>query len=229
MITTDPSPVAQHRSPPVESAKQRLAARSKDPAVLAEVYREDINIAIWQRQLSDELLHAVDRLVKSNPALMASMTVSPRSALASISEALGSTQQCVVSRNIVELVEMFCSLFGLKRAGLRLGVLDSAMCPKFHVDRVPCRLVTTYLGGGTEWLNHASVDRSKLGTGSRGKSDLESGLIESPSDIRQLSGGDVALLKGELWEGNEDAGLVHRSPAVADGDLRLLLTLDVSD
>ncbi len=228
MITTDSSTVDQHRSTPVERAKRRFAARGNNPAILADVYRNAINIAIWQRRLSGELLHAVERLVKSNPALMASMTVSPRSALASISDALGSTQQCVVSRNIVELVEMFCTLFGLKRAGLRLGVLDSAMCPKFHVDRVPCRLVTTYLGGGTEWLLHESVDRSKLGTGSRGKSDFESGLIESPNDIQQLGSGDVALLKGELWEGNEDAGLVHRSPTVEAGDLRLLLTLDVS-
>ena len=88
--------------------------------------------------------------------------------------------------------------------------------------------MTTYLGPGSEWLHHDAVDRSKLGLGSRGKSDLESGLIRTPQDIQQLNRGDVALLKGELWEGNEDAGLVHRSPGVAKGDLRLLVTLDVS-
>ena len=228
MITTEQTPVAQHGTSPAGLAKQRFAARAKDPAVLADVYREDINIAIWQRELSDELLQAVERLVTSNPTLMASMTVSPKSAVSGISDALDSDQQCIVSKNIAELVEMFCCLLGVERAGLRLGVLESAMCPKFHVDRVPCRLVTTYLGGGTEWLNHNAVDRSKLGTGSRGLPDHESGLYETPNDIRQLGSGDVALLKGELWEGNEDAGLVHRSPGVADGELRLLLTLDVS-
>ncbi|WP_428354217.1 DUF1826 domain-containing protein [Methyloprofundus sp.] len=35
-----------------------------------------------------------------------------------------------------------------------------------------------------------------------------------------------ALLKGERWEGNENAGLVHRSPAINEGERRLLLTLD---
>ena len=35
-------------------------------------------------------------------------------------------------------------------------------------------------------------------------------------------------LKGELWEGNETAGLVHRSPALAKDERRLLLTLDFS-
>lgn len=56
------------------------------------------------------------------------------------------------------MVDMFCCLFELKRAGLRLTVLDRAMCPRFHVDRVPCRLVTTYLGAATEWLPHTVAD-----------------------------------------------------------------------
>jgi G3E family GTPase len=67
-----------------------------------------------------------------------------------------------------------------------------------------------------------------FGAGSNGKSDLLSGLIRSASDIEQLACGDVALLKGERWEGNANAGLVHRSPAVTAGTRRLLLTLDFS-
>jgi len=108
-------------------------------------------------------------------------------------------------------------------------VLDKAMCPKFHVDRVPCRLLTTFQGIATEWLPHNKVNRDKLGPGSQGKADSESGLYTSPEDIQQLQAGHVALLKGELWEGNENAGLVHRSPAVPNGERRLLLTLDFMD
>ncbi|GAL13442.1 hypothetical protein JCM19233_4444 [Vibrio astriarenae] len=37
------------------------------------------------------------------------------------------------------------------------------------------------------------------------------------------------LLKGESWYNNENMGLVHRSPAVPDGECRLLLTMDFSD
>ena len=47
-----------------------------------------------------------------------------------------------------------------------------------------------------------------------------------PSRIEQVNTGDVALLKGEKWQGNEGAGLIHRSPALADGERRLILTLD---
>lgn len=59
-----------------------------------------------------------------------------------------------------------------------------------------------------------------------GKPDSQSGLYKNQHDIQQLSCGDVALLKGELWEGNQNAGLVHRSPSVDQGQNRLLLTLD---
>ncbi len=220
--------MAQQGTEPADPPRLRFASQSNTPAVLADIYRENINIAIWQRELSDELRNAAAQFASANPSFVSSMTVSPESALSSVSQALGTDDQGELSKSIAELVEMFCDLLGVERAGLRFGVLDSAMCPRFHVDRVPCRLVTTYGGPGTEWLQHQAVDRSKLGMGSLGLSDLESGLFKSPQEIEQLNCGDVALLKGELWEGNEDAGLVHRSPSVASGDLRLLLSLDVS-
>ncbi len=157
------------------------------------------------------------------------MTVSPDSAHARFSEATGGTAPAELVDDVAELVDMFCYLFGLRRAGLRLATLNRAMCPRFHVDRVLCRLVTTYHGVATEWLPHEAVDRSKLGLGSNGQSDLDSGLFTNQDDIRRLTCGDVALLKGELWAGNENAGLVHRSPAVPAGENRLLLTVDVSD
>lgn len=41
--------------------------------------------------------------------------------------------------------------------------------------------------------------------------------------------GEVALMKGERWQGNEGRGLVHRSPALSAGQRRLILTLDWLD
>jgi len=213
---------------PFDRRKKRFDSRGSEPAILADVFREDVNIVVWERQLSAGIGNFVDSLLTSNDKLEASMTVTPESALASISEALGTGSSSELGEDIAELVDMFCCLLGLKRAGLRLATLNRAMCPRFHVDRVPCRLVTTYQGVATEWLPHQSVDRSKLGPGWNGRSDFESGLYQQQSEVQQLDRGHVALLKGELWEGNEDAGLVHRSPAVPAGESRLLLTLDVN-
>ena len=208
--------------------KIRRAAQGDEPGVLTDIYLEQSNMVIWKRELSETLKNSVDAFIKSNPNFQASMTVTPQTVLSSLSESLGDSAQLELRENVAQLVEMFCYLFELKRAGLRLTVLNRAMCPKFHIDRIPCRLVTTYQGIATEWLPHQAVDRQKLGLGSNGKLDSESGLYKAANDIQQLNCGEVALLKGELWEGNENAGLVHRSPALPTGESRLLLTLDFS-
>jgi len=53
-------------------------------------------------------------------------------------------------------------------------------------------------------------------------------VYQNLTDICELNTGDVALLKGERWEGNENAGLVHRSPAINEGERRLLLAMYLS-
>jgi hypothetical protein len=50
--------------------------------------------------------------------------------------------------------------------------------------------------------------------------------VSDNSLIGQIASGDVALLKGEKWHGNEGFGLIHRSPQLAAGERRLILTLD---
>ena len=121
---------------------------------------------------------------------------------------------------------MFACLFDQDAIGLRLRVIDTPMCPRFHVDQVPCRLITTYAGPATEWVPNEFADRNKLGAGNNGLSDEASGLLMQPNPIKSLQTGDVALLKGGGWKGNEDKGLVHRSPNNSDGQKSLLLTLD---
>ncbi len=227
MISLDAAPTPPQVRSGVEPMKMRLASRGSAPAVFADVFQEDINMAIWERTLSEELRQAVDGVITSGIPVSSAMTLAPHNAVEAISEALRTDPSCLVSQDIARLIGMFCMLLGIPRAGLRLRVLDGPMCPKFHVDRVPCRLLTSYHGVGTQWIPHAAVDRSKLGPGGR-RPDGQAGLIMDGSEPEQLCSGHVALMKGELWEGNEHAGLVHRSPDVPDGEVRLLLTLDVS-
>lgn len=209
--------------------KIRKASIGNEPVTLTDIYEEENNIVIWQRDLSASLKNTVSQFLSVNPDFKTSMTVSPDSVYGSLTEAFKSEDHAQLTENIAELVDMFCCLFELSRAGLRLTALNKAMCPKFHVDRVPCRLISTYQGIATQWLAHDCVDRTKLGHGSNGLADNESGLYQKQSDIEHLDCGDVALLKGEHWFNNEGAGLVHRSPDVSDGQCRLLLTLDFAD
>ena len=205
----------------------RQAIQSDSAGVLADIYQDDINLAIWQRNLSPEISDAAKHLLASDHTFRISTSVTPDDTYEALYDTLGSnTAAELISRDIEEVVGMFCCLFELEQVGLRLTTLDKAMCPKFHVDRVPCRLITTYGGTATEWLQHSVADRSKLGMGAEGKKDHESGIYSDESDIQQLSEGDVALLKGESWIGNEGGGLVHRSPQVDSDSKRLVMTLD---
>ena len=209
----------------------RSAAKDSNANVLPHIYDQNTNIVIWQRDLEQALTNAVNTLISTNAIKLLELAVSPDDAFDKLVTALkpddnNRDEIDALCKDIALLVEMFCCLFDLKRAGLRLKIVDKPMCPRFHVDKIPCRLVTTYQGIATQWLNHSDVDRSKLGTGNLGKPDEESGLFKSLNNINQLNQGDVALLKGEYWDENEGAGLVHRSPPVAANEQRLLLTLD---
>lgn len=203
------------------------ASQGNNPDVLTDIYNPLLNMAVWRRQLLPELAQATRQIVTSNKSLQIVCSVTPTNALAILQKELsGFDGGDVLSADIQQLVDMFCCLFEQTRVGLRLVTLERAMCPRFHVDKIPCRLVTTYEGVGTQWLEHQCVDRTKLGTGNNGLTDENSGLYSHSKDIQQLNSGDVALLKGENWEDNEGAGLVHRSPSHIDQNNRLLLTLD---
>ncbi|MEZ8822972.1 DUF1826 domain-containing protein [Vibrio amylolyticus] len=196
------------------------------PTVLSDIYKDDINIAIWQRSFGKDLTDAVSQFLINNRSFEKALSLSPDNAFTKIESATDGSAPKALIENIAELVDMFCYLFELKEAGVRLATLNNAMCPRFHVDHVPCRLVTTYHGSATQWIENHKVNRSKLGHGSLGQADAISGLYPQESDIQQLTCGDVALLKGERWSGNENLGLVHRSPSDLSGETRLLLTLD---
>ena len=202
-------------------------AESDHPSVLSDIYQDLYNIAIWERDLPSGLQLDVRQLLEANKALQISLTVTPQDCLSQLSDALedyANTQALIT--DMAQLVELFCNLFELKQADLKLTALDQVMCPRFHHDNVPCRLVTTYLGCSTQWLPHHVVDRSKLGRGNNGLPDERSGIYRDAGDIRQLTNGDVALLKGALWEGSKYTSLVHRSPTPKPGESRLLFTLD---
>ncbi len=120
--------------------------------------------------------------------------------------------------DVAWLAQAYGCLLGARRIGLRLRVLDRTMCPRFHVDDVPLRLVTTHAGVGSQWLAEGAMCRSGLGD-----SAAEPG---HDAAVQQLGCGHVALFKGEKWLGNEGNGLVHRSPPMEGAERRLLLTMD---
>ncbi|MEZ7206173.1 MULTISPECIES: DUF1826 domain-containing protein [Pseudoalteromonas] len=190
--------------------------QSEHATVLTKIYEPKINIVIWQHALSPALKAEFGRYLEAAKELELALQIATSNITCEVSEPLKRLNfSDAMVAHIIEIVDMFSCLFELRVVGFRLKMLKTAMCPKFHVDKVPVRLVTTLAGAGSEWLRnqHVSRDDNKL-------------TLASEADAIQLACGDVALLKGERWEGNEGRGLVHRSPAVVIGEKRLLLTLD---
>ncbi|MFT6431132.1 MAG: hypothetical protein ACJAXR_000130 [Halopseudomonas sp.] len=202
--------------------------QTKDVTILADILRDDVNLAVWQRSLEGSVQHFARLLLDQGHQLAETLTIEavqdesvpqavilPPLALA----AAGLEGYAEFIDDVTYLVNAFVCLFNVRLVGLRLRTLDIGMCPRWHVDRVPVRLITSYAGPGSQWLNEHQLPRQYLGGP---PIDLQPLNVEPQS----LQAGQVALLKGERWQGNEGRGLVHRSPPLVAGERRLLLTLD---
>jgi Protein of unknown function (DUF1826) len=123
----------------------------------------------------------------------------------------------IFEADLTRLAGTLCLLFGCRQAKIRIEVTTQTTCPRFHVDNVAARLLCTYRGPGTEYLEGRCADRSRLGPGNGGMSDEASGLIRDAQGIHHIPAFSVAILKGERWPGNASRGAIHRSPAVPAG------------
>ena len=223
ILSSNQNPLVQPSAP---SAVTRIY-ECDEPVGLSAIYESDVNMAVWRRKFDPCLMQALARLAVTPRLCPVNAIVSVNSVNVLLQSHLPEdTGKQDVIDDITYLVDLYSCLFDLSHVGMRLTRLDRQMCPRFHVDAVPCRLVTTYAGSATEWLPNQSVKRDKLGRGSNGLPDHASGIYQYPSDIQRLKTGDVALLKGEKWIGNEGAGLVHRSPDPGPAQTRIILTLD---
>jgi hypothetical protein len=212
-----------------ETPRARTAVISGDFADLARIYQPDVNLCLIRREPEPAIGRFVGQLLNQGAQIESSQALSFEhfdfsSLLPEYRELEGHDSWW---RDIARLTAAFCDLFETGSVGLRLRTLNQAMCPRFHVDFVPCRLVCTYGGRGTEWLADDEVDRSKLGlAGSKGLPDEDSGLILG--SVRAMPAYAVALMKGATWEGRDYPGAVHRSPRPSlEQPRRLLLTLDL--
>jgi len=107
-------------------------------------------------------------------------------------------------QELAQRVAQFAALFRLDRLHMRLEVIETDACRKFHMDYVTARLLMPLSGPGTQWI------------------EADHG---SDAPIHQLGAGDVAIFKGRKLV--DEPAILHRSPPVAGaGQTRLLFVLD---
>lgn len=127
--------------------------------------------------------------------------------------------------DIAACIALLGSELGYERVRAKLEVLGGTPCPRWHADHVGVRLLVTYAGPGTWYVENRHVQRRWLW---RGEGGVAVGPVDEAAGV-QAGACDLLLLKGHGWPGNYGLGAVHKSPDVGPGGRdgpRLLLTVD---
>lgn len=191
-------------------------AAGPDASTLAAIRRPAITMSVWKRRLGQELTGAT-RAVLSNEFQLLRLTLEPGDVEPMVFDTLAAavmgSAAAAIAADVANLAYRFSDVMEQERLDIRLERITGNACKKFHADYVTARLITSYEGRATEWLDQDSAVR------------LANGVCPSDLPIRRLQAGDVALLKGRLWA--DDQAIVHRSPPIAGtGEERLLLVIN---
>lgn len=191
------------------AALDAAVARGADAAVLRRILAAEVALALWSpapdpqlaRALAGLPLAAIDDvdLVLDVEVGAASFAGTLRVAGYPASAAMALSEDCLA------LAACFAEITGRRRLALRLQVVETDACRKFHADYVAWRLLKTYVGPATQWIR-----------------------ADAPDTINAMATGDVGIFKGRLLHAMPR--VLHRSPPiVATGECRLMLVLDTED
>jgi hypothetical protein len=182
------------------------------PTALQRIAAPDKALAVWQRSLDGDVVAQLGHLVldEVDDLLFTSEIDALEAALIKAMESGGYPDMPALRRDIAMLAGHHAAVTDDRKVRIRLEVVETDACRKFHTDYVKVRSITTYLGQGTQWIEAASAEIS--------------GTFGGP-DIHQLKPGDVGMFKGRLWQ--EVPTILHRSPPIgASGEQRLVLVID---
>eukprot|EP00752_Nemacystus_decipiens_P016173 g14466.t1 len=206
----------QEFSPPDQAEEAQFLENSRQRRNWRTAERVDSFALMPQRQLADEAPEAV-RWLTADIKRVASLFAREASALsvAGISS-LGDGKVGAVEGG---------------RAGVtvKLELLNKGKCPRFHLDKVPIRLICTYVGPSTVWLD--GYDRHEMER-NRSPPPACNLKISGGRETRHARPGDVLIFRGQPEGGpTKDGafGVAHRSPDTVKGQRRLVLTMDVGD
>jgi hypothetical protein len=188
-----------------------------DPAILEGIRDPGVAAAIWRRPRDPDFAAWIDALPPGRLPRLRALTT-PDNVARVVHAACDSAatpegpQRDRLASDAATLALILSRIADQPLIEVRMEVVDSDKCRKFHVDRVRCRMLCTYRGAGTQY------------------GAARPGPDREPIEIHQLDAGDAALFRGALWPGVEFPGVLHRSPPLAEtGETRLLLVVDPVD
>lgn len=195
---------------------------------VARILRPELNVCVWRRELAPTLeawLHRLARDLVHDVVINASFD---HGSILSLFSGLPEGEESRASTaDVTRLAALFSRLTGSASFQASLATVETNKCRKFHTDYKRLRLVCTYAGPGTEWVDDRDVDRDALGHEESCFDTANARIVPHGRNIQRARPGDVVLLKGELFPGNAGRGAVHRSPPIeGTGERRIVLTLD---
>mgnify|MGYP001796500454 CR=1 FL=1 len=185
---------------------------TQTPEGLSAIHHPGCAAAIWDRAPLPSFQHWLDTI---DPGHLPStrMILAPdrvRDALSKTALMCG-TPNCpecgMLVDDISALAVIFADVMGTPYIRLRLDVVTTNACRKFHVDALTARLVCTYRGTGTQY-GIAQGD-------------------DDPEHVFTVPACAPIILRGTKWPEHPSTGLRHRSPPIeGTGETRLLLVID---
>ncbi|HVK66140.1 MAG TPA: DUF1826 domain-containing protein [Polyangium sp.] len=197
-----------------------------DSDVLASIHEPPVNVAIWARPIPPVLGPEIAAWAGKKDAFEGIFDAAEIKAGRPFDPGDDTSP---LRSDIGRLLRRFADLARVRRIQVFFGAIRHDQCRKFHVDYVRLRLVTTYLGPGTEWLPEDVVRREELAPAPLAPAEANRRIVRDPGKIRRANAGDVVLLKGERYPGTERAA-VHRSPPIQElGVSRVVLIATTYD
>jgi hypothetical protein len=202
----------------------------KRDADLARILHPDVNVCVWRRALPPRFEQWLDVRSRTLVHDVASRVSPDARSVRPLFEGLPDRVETRAwAADTATLVAHLCALLGTQSLRASLATVETNKCRKFHTDYKTIRLVCTYAGPGTEWVDDRHADRSAMGHEETCIDTANTRIVRRGSSIRRSGPGDVVLLKGELFDGNRGRGAIHRSPPIeATGERRIVLTLDAT-
>jgi len=188
------------------AAPTRPVAYGDDITGLKAVSDPGCALAIWDRALPPSLAGLVAALdladVDDIDALLPAADATVAAAVLLGAAGYEGKTAAALAHEIAALADALAAVTIAKRLRLRLEVVDTDACRRFHADLVTIRLLVTLRGPGTQWIDTAA-----------------------PDVVEQLPAGAVGLFKGRRLM--DEPTVLHRSPPIAGtGVHRLMLVID---
>ncbi len=153
--------------PPAEPRLSRHHAMDDQPNVLWRIDEPLLNLSIWIRDRIPAAESAVRALLAAPYAVAIDEKAPDENRLfGSLQQIIGSHAPMVSIRalagDMVHLSKLFSEIAKTIHPRVRLERVEDDGCALFHADSLRLRLLCTYAGPGTQWLENFNVRREQL-------------------------------------------------------------------